>query len=383
MDWHMKSKDEHSDPSLVVAFNSLNNMPARDPQVAAMRRASFLSEVEQITQPVSIPRQRRLIEWKAVLTRLWAAPQKEKRPMLRFAMTVLLVVGVFLGSTSAAIAAAQNSLPESGLYPVKVWSEDTRLHWAGSDQARLGLVLQFTARRMEEIRSMLQAGEAAPEAVLARMQNQCENALRLAANQPDNQASMALLRVRTQLQLHLQAMNQLRLGANAEPALLQVQERVRTMLMEQIGLAEQGVTDPQWLRERMRTRGQNQEQNQDCQLTDCQQYQFQYRYGFATETETIAADSLYATDSNPWTTGTPTPDSSYGRGESQNPWTDNTPTPGSGYGPGESQNPWTDNTPTPGSGYGPGPGPDYTCTPQPGNGPGPQPSPSLPGAGGG
>lgn len=305
--------------------------------------------------------------------------------MFNFAMTFLLVFGLFLGSGGATVAAAQTSLPDDGLYPVKAWSEDARLQLADNDEVRMRLALEFTARRMEEIRVMLQAGHVPPEAVMTRTQNQLEYTLRLVANMPEDKATPALLQLQNQLELHLQVMMQLRLKESADPALLQIQNRVRTMLMEQIHNAQAGAEDPLQLREQIRTREQqqlpegnqnqnqnqeqyqNQEQNQDCLLLDClmNQFQFQYQNKFQNGAGSDELDILETTsDGNPWTEGTPTPYSSYGPGESQNPWTDETPTPYSGYGPGESQNPWTEETPTPGSGYGPGPGPEATCTPQ-------------------
>lgn len=315
--------------------------------------------------------------------------------MFNFAMTILLVLGLFLGSGSATLAMAQTSMPDEALYPLKIWSEDSRLRWGETDQDRLQLMIEFNNRRMEEIRTMLQNGQVPPEAVLTRTQNQLEYALRLAAGLPEEESTPALLRLQDHLQLQLQVMMQLRLPDNADPALLQVQARIRTMLTERVQLAGQGIEDPLWLREQLQIREQqrlqqesgqqeqnqyqnqeqNREQNQECQLLDCQENQQRNNNGES------GADTLDAAGDNPWVDGTPTPYSSYGPGESQNPWTDLTPTPGSDYGPGESQNPWTEQTPTPGTGYGPGPGPDVTCTPQPNNGPVASPSPATGGNG--
>ncbi|MEJ5223789.1 MAG: DUF5667 domain-containing protein, partial [Anaerolineales bacterium] len=268
--------------------------------------------------------------------------------MFSLLMTFLLVVGVAFGSGGAALAAAQTSLPSDALYPLKTWSEDVQFQWADSVQTRLELLLQFQARRMEEIRTMLQNGQVPPQAVLTRAQTQSEQALHLAASLPPEEAAQALMRVQAQLQQQIQVMTQLHLPDQANPALVQVQAQVRAMLTERIQLAGQGAEDPQWLREQLHIREQLRLQEQDCTSPDCLQYQNQYQYQNGTGNP---SNNPSPAGGNPWAVGTPTPGSGYGPGESQNPWTDTTPTPGSGYGPGESQNPWTDTTPTPGSGY--------------------------------
>ncbi len=355
------------------ALDSLRDVPVRDPKVATDRRAAFLVEAAQLPQPVSAPMNGRLTEWMAAFTKFLAAPRKEKRPMFNIVMTLLLVMGILFGSGGAALAAAQSSLPDEALYPLKTWGEDARLQWADTEQSRLSLMLEYQDRRMEELRVMLQSGQTPPEAALIRTQNQMEYALRLAASLPGDEAAPALLQVQNRLQLHLQMMTQLRLPDDAAPTLIQARERIRAILTERIQLTGQGTEDLTWLREQLRAREQqnlqqqpgfqNQYQNQeqyhlqDCLPPECPQYQYQHQNQNGAD-EPI--ESLNSAGGNPWAVGTPTP--------------------GSSYGPGESQNPWTDTTPTPGSGYGPGPGPDFTCTPQPGSGSGGSPSPQ-PGGG--
>lgn len=390
----MNYKDNQLEPVLVEAFNTLRVTPERNALIAAARRASFLAEAGRLAQTVSDHQGNRHFYWNVAFKNLWAHPRKEKQPMLNFATSLLLVISIFLGSGGAAVAAAQSSLPDEALYPIKTWSEEARLQLAHDDETQLQLELQFINRRMVEIRTMLQSGEVPSDAFMNRLQNQLEYTLRLTANMQNEQATQAFLQIQEQLQLHLQTMTQLHLNTDPDPALLQTRNRIQNMLQQQLHLCQVGLEDPLWLREQLRTRTQeqirqqlqdgsctgtqqqiqNQYQNggsnQDCQNPDCEHNQYQNQFQNGTN---ITGDEVDITSDNPWVIGTPTPGSSYGPGESQNPWTDSTPTPGSSYGPGESQNPWTEYTPTPGSGYGPGPGPDVTCTPQPSNGPSPDP----------
>lgn len=263
--------------------------------------------------------------------------------------TMILIVSLLLGGGGITAAAAQTAQPDGALYPIKMWTEDARYSLAADDAARLELALQFADRRMAEIQTQLQAGRVPPEAVQIRLQAHLELALKLAAGLPADEIPGALQRIQAELQ------NQLRTAQgwqSGDPAGEQVMAKVQTMLQEQLRLCDEGLQEPQLLRERL------------------QQRQGETRPGDASQTPTDSSAS--GAGQNPWTTGTPTPGSSYGPGpgENQNPWTDVTPTPGSSYGPGpgENQNPWTDLTPTPGSGYGPGPGDGTceTCTPNAG-----------------
>lgn len=245
--------------------------------------------------------------------------------------TVLLIVSLILGGSGITVAAAQSSQPDQGLYPVKILSEDVRSELTANEQARLRLALEFTNRRAEEIQAMVRAGKMPPDAVAARMQNEIDNALELAAGQPEQQALKSLEQIRQQIRNHEQSL--LHLGSPANPPAEALLNRTREMLRDRLRLCEDGIQDPNALRERLRERKRE------------------------------GGKPDQPPPGNPWTTGTPTPGSGYGPGPGPgdgdgNPWTTGTPTPGSGYGPGPGDgNPWTTGTPTPGSSYGPGPGP--------------------------
>jgi hypothetical protein len=260
--------------------------------------------------------------------------RKEKKAMVNILVTLLVALGLVFGGGGAALAASQSAMPDEALYPVKTWSEQVQLQLAGDDEEKIQLMNAFTNRRMEEIRTMLQAGKQIPEPVMTRLEQQLQYMLRLAAGQSEDKSEQALLQIRNQLQNQTQLMQQLQLGEGAAEGGM-AQERVRSMLELHLGQAEGGLQDPQWLQQQI----QMQQQQQNGPMSPS------------------GEDVIELSGANPYATGTPTPGSGYGPGESQNPWTDTTPTPDSGNGPGVSQNPWTDTTPTPGSGYGPGPGP--------------------------
>jgi hypothetical protein len=353
------------DPRLAAKFAALKVQPARDPQKAALGRAAFLAQAQEVANtlpaakslpPVSAMENRRHNRWMHALQSFLAGHRKEQSPMFGTLGTVLLIVSLILGGSGITVAAAQSSQPDQGLYPVKIFSEDVRSELTANEQARLRLALEFTNRRSEEMQGMVRAGKMPPDAVAARMQNEIDHALELAAGQPDQQAIKSLEQIRQQIRNHEQSL--LHLGSPANPTAEALLNRTSQMLRDRLRLCEDGIQDPDALRERLRERKRE------------------------------GGKPDQTPPGNPWTTGTPTPGSGYGPGPGNgdgNPWTTGTPTPGSGYGPGPGDgSPWTTGTPTPGSGYGPGPGngdgnPWTTGTPTPGSsyGPGPGPGPGV------
>ena len=113
--------------------------------------------------------------------------------------TVLLIVSLVLGSGGVTVAAAQASMPDQALYPVKTWSEAVRVRLAEKEQTQLQLALELANRRAEEMHVMLRAGEAPPEAVQTRLQAELDHALQLAAGQPDDAVVGILAQIRQQL----------------------------------------------------------------------------------------------------------------------------------------------------------------------------------------
>ncbi len=211
--------------------------------------------------------------------------------------TILLVVSLLLGGGGVTVAAAQASMPDDWLYPVKTWSEDLRSEITRDPQTRLNLNLELAERRTAEISQMLAREEVPPEPVLQRLQTHLQTALQLAVAQNDTQAIQALERIRQRLEVQYQRLQQ---QANiTNPVAQAVLQRTRAMIQTHLQAVQEGLQDPQTLRQRL-------------------------RQGMP---ESV-----------------PMPPRNQRPGG--NPWAQDTPTPGSGYGPG----PGPEATCTPGSG---------------------------------
>ncbi|WP_298010683.1 MULTISPECIES: DUF5667 domain-containing protein [Anaerolinea] len=334
----MKDKGSPEEADVLRTLETLKTVPERSASSHARGREKFLAEARSLIAegiPVSRPPVSRLTVWNRLFSR------KEVFHMSPL-VTLALIFSLLFGGTGITAAAAQSSLPDEPLYPVKLLTEQVRTELTTREQAQLALMLDLANRRAEEASRLMEMGKAPSEALLARWQAHLEQAMRLALQSGDEEARQALVRVQETLRQQME-------WASSQPSPARLQE----MLRQQQHLVEEGIVEPEQLRQR-------------------------FRQGLPVQTSEPGGSR------NPWTEGTPTPGSGYGPGpgtgdcsgctpaggSSQNPWTDETPTPGSGYGPGPgtgdcpqctpsgggSQNPWTEGTPTPGSGYGPGSG---------------------------
>ena len=232
-----------------------------------------------------------------------------------------------LGGAGATVVAAQDSLPNEGLYFVKIAGEEAQLRLVNNEQTRINLHLAYADRRVSELASLAAAGEAAPEPVAERLENHLRLALNLAAGLDDSALTPALLQIRTHMRSQERLMEMMAgsPAAAADPVLA----RVRAMLRQQIHLVEQGIAAPQNFRNQLR---------------------YEYK-------------ELQSTPPAPAATG-----NSYGAGPTFRPATQAC----------DACTPAAD-----GTGPGPGPGPlQYGQTPEPGSGSGPANTPSqAPGGG--
>lgn len=323
------------DPELAERLAILMDQPLRDPDKTAEGRRAFLEQAQELansfSQAITAEEHPRHNRWMHLLQTIFSLNyKKERSPMFGALGTILLIVSMVLGGSGVTVVAAQDSMPGQPLYAVKTWSEDARAGMTENTQTRLDLALEYSQRRAEEMQVMLKARQTPPEAVQSRMQAEIDLALQLAAGQPDNEAVRAFEQICQQLRTQDQAFSHL--GLPADPQAKALLTRTRDMLHDRLQLCDKGVKDPDQVRQQLRDRSRDP--------------QFQ-KTGTAPAQKTSDAGS-----GNPWTTGTPTPGSSYGPG----PGDVNGGTNGS-----VGNNPWTTGTPTPGSGYGPGPSPCYTC----------------------
>ncbi len=240
----MSQPSDQLDPQLRDALEQLKTVPPRDSEVAARGRANFLAHAKSLQQAVSQSANRRHKGWINPFSR---------QASLAMSAAVFLLLCMLLGGTGATVYAAQDSLPDTPLYPVKLMSEDAQTALAFQPETRLDLLLGFADRRVNEIAALNLQGSAPPESVTRRLQQQLDDALKLGAEMPDSGLPQVLERVGATVQRQKQTLTrvQSQVAEPAKPVLAQVQ----AMLEERLGLVEMGLTDPPMFRQQMRGLG--------------------------------------------------------------------------------------------------------------------------------
>ena len=258
----MMQEESDLDSRIIALLDLLREVPPRTPQQVDRGRASFLAQVQTLTQensiktPVSRGPKERLIGW--ISSFQIPIQKKERKTMMTTLVSFLITLTLFLGGAGATVHAAQNSIPNEPLYQIKLLSEDIQLQLAVQEQNRLKLALEFANQRMEEMTTMIAAGLPVSAQVTARLQQQIEFALQLAARMNNSAMPQALEQIRTALRQHEQTMNKLQASQPGDPLL----EQLRFRLREQLRLVEMGISDPQDFQEQIQQRQQKQNEQQ-------------------------------------------------------------------------------------------------------------------------
>jgi len=112
------------------------------------------------------------------------------RPLAVAAALLLAVVG----GTGATALAAQDALPDSPLYRVKLWTEDARLWFVFDDSHEAEILLDQSNQRVEEITAMVQKNKDIPANVLSALYDRNQRAAAILADRPQELALKARLR---------------------------------------------------------------------------------------------------------------------------------------------------------------------------------------------
>ncbi len=228
-------------PKLKKLLESLQDVPARDLQQRHIGREKFLSQAKNI-QPRRTPA-------RTSKSRVGAPLRKSWLPRLA---AILAVVLFALSSIGGTVYAAQSSLPDDLLYPVKTLTEDIQIGLESDPEERLDLYASFANRRLEEIEAQIQAGEEISPKVLARLEKHSEKMLQQAAQVGDKGLENALRQVQQALEKQNQMMEKLQkqTPGQGEKGLLKAQE----MIQERLELVDNGLQEPQGFRETMKER---------------------------------------------------------------------------------------------------------------------------------
>jgi hypothetical protein len=147
------------DPGLLEKINLLEQVPERDPQMAAQTRGKFLAEVEKIPLTGSSSGFGWLLGLFGFNSPAGASTNNGKRKLaISTLAAILLVVVVLFGGASATAYASQSALPGDALYPLKTSLEQTQITLANDAYNQAKLHLEFAQRRLDEIKELLAQG---------------------------------------------------------------------------------------------------------------------------------------------------------------------------------------------------------------------------------
>lgn len=246
----MNPMNDEIDERLQTLLKQLKPAAPLDPATAAAERARFMAQVNHLAKGVSLRPESRLTGWIKKITT--PSRRKELSPMFSTLLTIALVIGVLFGGAGTTVYAAQNSLPDYTLYPVKTWSEQVRIRLTNSPEDQLGMVLQFTNRRMLELSEIVSQDDTIPLVWQTRFQQNLEDALQIAAGMDDPSLQQALAQIRSQAENQVQNILTLR---REHPGLAdQLMDQLQERLREQARLAGLGETDPQGFRQQIHDR---------------------------------------------------------------------------------------------------------------------------------
>ncbi|TFH37317.1 MAG: hypothetical protein E4G99_02865 [Anaerolineales bacterium] len=226
----------------LARIGALHQVPERNPERIQASRQAFLAQARKLQPGVSMQQKSRHIGWTTMF-------RKERSPMLTLARIVVLVA-IAVGGTGATAYAAQDSLPDQALYPVKTWIEDIRLDLTKGPQADFNLLMEFVEVRIEEIQTLVEDGLPVPNQVATRLQFQLQEMLKLAAQMDDPGLIKAMEQLQERSQLQVQLLEQLRTNTPEDANTL----GIATQAMQQVGnTTGEAIQDPVTFRLRQGT----------------------------------------------------------------------------------------------------------------------------------
>jgi len=235
-------KNNEINPKLKKQLQNLDEVPGRGFQQSHIGKEKFLSQAKNI-KPRRNPS-------RTSKTRVGAPLRKSWVPQLAGILAVVLFA---LSSIGGTVYAAQGSLPDDLLYPVKTLTEDIQIRLESNPEERLDLYASFANRRLEEIEAQALAGEEISPKALARLEELSGKMLQQAAQVGEQGLENALRQVQQALELQNQVMTKLQ-KQTPGPGLVKAQEKITSRLQ----LVENGLLEPQGFQEQMQIEGSDQ-----------------------------------------------------------------------------------------------------------------------------
>lgn len=311
-------KPERMDEEIKALLAGLKSTPERSAEKAAIGRAAFVRQAEEIKKGVTAATVSRHIGWKRFFKE--NSRRKETPKMATAFLNILLAITLVLGGGGFAAVSAQSTMPDDALYPVKTLTEGVQETFTFNAEAKFQLALKLTEKRFEELKKMLELKSPAMIKAENRYMGQVAKAYGSLEQVPAAKQAGAQAQLQTRLQTQLQALEALQQKLGGDPVLLRSREMLQERLRIEDSLGPLGPNSPE------ATPGQGggfQYQNgQSSETPEPQQEQYQYQYQGGDAQQTPGAGNGYGPGDGicEGCDGTPV---------------EKTPQPGAGYGPGD------------------------------------------------
>jgi hypothetical protein len=249
-------------------------------------RRAFLQGIAHLEiDPVSPSLLERINRWITAVIPLYSIKQlfqiKEKRNMSAMLANIILIISILIASAGGTVALANDSLPDSPLYPVKLAVEQIQTGLLADPGKIAPRHLLLAQNRSREILRLAQGGEIPQESTALRLQEHYNLALQYAAQLGEAEMLGVLTQAQHMIQEQLQEMSQVR---------SQFQWQYQDPLGETIRVLQQirarvqeGLDDPAAFRLQVRFGFEEAGGNPDCPSSDCLGDGEQYRYGLQPE----------------------------------------------------------------------------------------------------
>ncbi len=226
------------------------------PEERLVDQQQFFDQMEQILpSAVSLTASLRLNKWMTqMLTWLSLNPnsiKKEQRNMGTLMLKAVLVLTIIFGSVGGTAVMAQESLPDSPLYPAKLMLEEAQLNLANNDIAQAEIHLDIANERLREMERLMIDGKMPEDALLERAENHVEAAFSLAEEMPNQAMAGVLTRAQEMMQTRTRAFAAIEetIPTDVVPAF----QKVQNMLQNAGETVAAGLQDPQLFRHRHAT----------------------------------------------------------------------------------------------------------------------------------
>jgi len=232
---------------IVQELSVLKDIPPQSLEWQKINLAKYQAELNSWSKSTSFYRRWRRINWSELLS---LPMYRKDRPMMSLWVAISLFLALAFGGVGATVYAAQSSLPDQALYPVKLMSEEARLVLAGDSLSQMNLNLEFANRRLDEMTQRIQTGQTPLDETEKRLESDLDDAVRNADNLTDtSQQKTALENLKNNLTNHQAQLARLQTRAN--PHAVAEFTRLVAVLQLRYDLAVQGIKDPNALQQRM------------------------------------------------------------------------------------------------------------------------------------